>query len=155
MSGGGNDHLICQWSAFAAAAAGDRDAAASLLQRAEGLDPLRISQAIRLQVAASAAVSAGRADDARGAYGNAIQALRNLDFNLEATLLGLEFEAYLGERFEDARAAGEAAAAWFAERGGARVVERYHSRFAGTPIPGPGGPGAPRRTVPVDAEQPA
>ena len=79
-----------------------------------------------------------------------------MDFHLDASVLALEYAAYLGERFEEARAAGAEAEAWFADRGAQGVVERYRAAFKGTPAPPATRTGAgAKAAVPVDAEQPA
>jgi tetratricopeptide (TPR) repeat protein len=153
MEGGGNDGLICQYRAFAAAGAGDRDQLADVWARTDTLDQLRVSNAIRTHVRASLAACSGQWDEARAAYAAAMTQHQGLDFNFEGALLGLEFGAFLGARFEDARTAGDAAAAWFAERGATSVVDRYHANFRGTPAPPTAGAGTPTRAVPVDAEQ--
>ncbi len=155
LKGGGNDPIICQLSGLAAAAAGDRQQIAAILERTDTLDHLRVSNAIRAQLRATAAAGDGRWDVARAGYAATIADYLDLDYNLEAALLGLEFAAYLGDRFEDARAAGDAAAAWFAERGASSVTDRYRATFRGTPAPPTGGPAPTKRAVPVDAEQPA
>ena len=72
-------------------------------------------------------------------------------------LLGLQFDAYLGQRFEDARQAGADAEAFFATVGAASFVDRYRAAFRGTPAPPPteASPAPRKAAVPVDAEQPA
>ena len=156
FEGGGNDPLICQFSAFAAAALGDRETMQLILARSETLDSYRVSNAIRRQLRASAAAMDGRWDEARAGYVYTLAEYQDLDFNLEAAFIGLEFSAYLGERFDDARAAGEAASAWFEERGGSSVPERYRANFRGTAAPPAGEKSATQRSpAPVDAEQPA
>ncbi len=155
MEGGGNDHLICHYLAFAAAGAGDREMVTQVRERTKTLGELRVANAVRGHVRASDAATNGQFDEARAAYAAAGAEHRALDLNLEAALIGLEFAAYLGDRFEDARAAGEAAEAWFAERGASSVVERYRAAFRGTPAPPTTGASQKRAALPVDAEQPA
>jgi hypothetical protein len=155
LEGGGNDPIIAQFRAFAAAGAGDRDTLAALQARVASFDQLRAADAIRTQVDASLAATTGRWDEARVAYVAAAAKYSSLDYHLEGALLGLESSAYLGDRFDDARLAGDAAETWFAERGATSVVERYREAFAGTPAPSVTGAGAKPRAVPVDAEQPA
>ena len=77
--------------------------------------------------------------------------------DLWKAIAGLQFDLYLGERFEDARQAGANAEALFAANDAAGFVDRYRAAFTGTPAPPPEGsrPAAPRAAVPVDAEQPA
>jgi class 3 adenylate cyclase/tetratricopeptide (TPR) repeat protein len=155
LEGGGNDPLLRQYSALAAAASGDRDLLSAEVTGLESLDRHRVANAVRGHVRASAAAVNGQWDEAHAAYPAAQAEYRALDYNAEAALLGLEFAAYLGDRFDDARAAGEAAAAWFAERGATSVVERYRANFRGTPAPPASGSGTQKRPLPVDAEQPA
>ena len=153
LEGGGNEAVMCQFRAFAAAAAGDREILAAVQARTETLDRLRLANATRAQINASVAATNGRWDEARTAYAAAAAEYRALGYNLEAALLGLESAAYLGDRFENARAVGEAAEAWFAERGGTTVVERYRAAFQGTPAPPTADASSPKRAVTVDAEQ--
>jgi hypothetical protein len=56
----------------------------------------------------------------------------------DAAMAALAFDGYLGARFPDAQHAGGAADAWFAERGGSTIVERYRAAFRGTPAPSAG-----------------
>jgi class 3 adenylate cyclase/tetratricopeptide (TPR) repeat protein len=153
LEGGGNGPFICQYSSWAAAAAGDRGTIGVLLERSNAFDRLRVNNAIRAQVAASAATVDGRWDEGRAGYVATIAEYRELDYNLEAAILGLEFAAYLGDRFDDARAAGEAAETWFGERDASSVVERYRANFMGTPASPTGSGGTQKRAVPVDAKQ--
>jgi class 3 adenylate cyclase len=155
MEGGGNDAAICMLAAIAAAAAGDRDQVAAVATRTSTIDEFRVANATRRQVAASLAATSGEWDEARAAYIAAVAEYRELDLNLEAAMVSLELAAYLGDRFDDARAAGEAAEAWFAERNATSVVDHYRAAFGGTPAPPVAGIGTPKRPVPVDAEQPA
>jgi hypothetical protein len=156
VEGGGTDMLIRQYGAFAAAAIGDPNLVAAEVAGLELLDHLSFANAVRGQVQASAAATNGAWDEARAAYIAGVAGYRAMDLNAEAALLGLEFAAYLGDRFDDARAAGEAAAAWFVERGADSVVDRYRANFRGTPAPPAGGAaGTIKQAVPVDAEQPA
>jgi class 3 adenylate cyclase/tetratricopeptide (TPR) repeat protein len=153
LGGGGNDPLIRQYSALAAAATGNRDQVSAEVALLESLDQHRVANAVRAHLRSSAAAVHGQWDEARAAYPVALAEYRALDYNTEAALLGLEFAAYLGDRFDDARAAGEAAEAWFAERGATSVVDRYRAAFRGTPAPQLQGTGTQKRAVPVDAEQ--
>jgi hypothetical protein len=152
VEGGGTDMLIRQYSGFAAAATGDPNLVSAEVAGLESLDHLRFANAVRGQIRASAAVTSGAWDEARAAYIAAVAGYRAMDLNAEAALLGLEFAAFLGDRFDEARAAGDAAEAWFAERGAASVVERYRANFAGTAAP-PAGAGRQTRSIPIDAEQ--
>jgi hypothetical protein len=151
----GGDVLVRQWSALAAAPTGDRDLVAAEVADLELLDDLSFANAVRGHVRASAAATQGRWDEARSAYASAVAGYLSLDMNAEAALVGLEFASYLGDRDDDARAAGEVAAAWFGARGASSVVERYRANFAGTAAPPAAGAGRQTRSIPVDAEQPA
>jgi hypothetical protein len=155
MEGGGNDAVLCMYGAFAAAAAGDREQVAAVAKRTNTIDEFRVANTTRRQVAASVAATGGRWEEARAAYAAAVAEYRALDLNLEAAVLSLEFASYLGDRFDDARAAGEAAEVWFAERNATSVVDQYRAAFGGSPAPPAGGVGARKQAVPVDAEQPA
>jgi hypothetical protein len=155
LEGGGNESVMCQFRAFAAAAAGERVTLAGVQTGTDALDRLRLSNTTRAHVNASVAATSGSWDEARSAYAAAAAEYRALGYNLEAALLGLESAAYLGDRYEDAFASGEAAKAWFGERGGTSVVERYRAAFKGTPAPPAGAAAAAKRAVHVDAEQPA
>jgi hypothetical protein len=97
---------------------------------------------------------ASRWDEARVEYAAAAAGFQATQEDLETALTQLERDAYLGARFEDARAGGQQAEAWFAERGAEGVVERYRAAFKGTPAP-PAGAASPKRAIAVDAEQPA
>jgi class 3 adenylate cyclase/predicted ATPase len=155
MEGGGNDTLIGIAGGLAAAAAGDRDTLLRYRSRTDSLADLRLPNALRAQLRASIAAVEGRWDEARADYRSAIAGLREMGDDLNASILSLEFAAFLGERFDDARTAGDEAAAWLSERGAAGVVERYRAAFKGTPAPAATRAGAGTRAVPVDAEQPA
>jgi class 3 adenylate cyclase/predicted ATPase len=144
-----------QPSALAAAAAGDRDQLEEILAKTKSVDGRRVAGTVLAQVRAASAALDARWDDARALYAAAAEEYAALDYNLEVAQLGLEFAAYLGERFDDARVAGEAAEAWFAEREATSVVERYRESFAGTPAPPLAGAGTTPRGVPIDAQQPA
>jgi hypothetical protein len=60
-----------------------------------------------------------------------------MGYLVDAELTALAFDAYLGARFPEARRAGDDAAAWFAQRGGEHIQERYRAAFRGTPAPAP------------------
>jgi tetratricopeptide (TPR) repeat protein len=153
--GGGNDAMICTNSALAAAAAGDRAQVAAVMARAATIGEFSVANATRRQVSASVAATGGDWDEARTRYAAAIAGYRALDLNFEAALVSLEFAAFLGDRFDDARVTGEAAEAWFAERGATSAVETYREHFRGAPAPPLPGAGTRKRALPVDAEQPA
>jgi hypothetical protein len=107
--------------------------------------------------AARAAID-GRWDEARAHYLQATEHVDELGWQDRAARIGLEFDAYLGQRFGEARQAGERAAAYYASVGAPDFPARYRAAFKGTPAP-PAGGRAPTTTtrdaLPVDAEQPA
>ena len=133
--------------------------AAELVAAIDAVRPQTRALAVtRLQVDALSAVADARWDDARAAYRLALRGFDALDMHLWKALSGLQFEAYLGARFDEAREAGGDAEALFAANDAAGFVDRYRAAFTGTPAPPMEGapPGAaPRAAVPVDAEQPA
>jgi class 3 adenylate cyclase/tetratricopeptide (TPR) repeat protein len=125
-----------------------------------GLDvrpPTLARAAAREQIVALMAVAEARWDDARAAYRSALEHYDALGMGFWKALAGLQFDAYLGQRFEDAREAGVDAESSFASVGAAGFVDRYRAAFKGTPAPPlPAAGSAPRKAaVPVDAEQPA
>jgi len=113
--------------------------------------------AAREQIVALMAVAEARWDDARAAYRSALEHYDALGMGFWKALVGLQFDAYLGQRFEDARQGGVDAEALFAANGAAGFVDRFREAFKGTPAPPlPAAGSAPRKAaVPVDAEQPA
>jgi hypothetical protein len=125
-----------------------------------GLDvrpPTLARAAAREQIVALMAVAEARWDDARAAYRSVLEHYEALGMGFWKALAGLQFDAYLGQRFEDAREAGVDAESSFASVGAAGFVDRYRAAFKGTPAPPlPAAGSAPRKAaVPVDAEQPA
>jgi hypothetical protein len=141
---------------LAAAQLGDRAALERISQSFAGDRASALAVAVRLQLRAAMAAAAERWDEAQATYPQARSAFRDLDLNLDSALLALEYASYLGDRFEEARAAAAEAEAWFAERGGQGVVDRYRAAFKGTPAPPASRTGVDTKAaVPVDAEQPA
>jgi hypothetical protein len=153
--GGTNDPPLASIGALAAAELGDGAAVAEMASQAADAPNMRFPQAAERQLAATTAVIAGQWEAADPLYRQAIAAFRELELHLTAALLGLEYAAYLAARFADARAAGAAAEAWFAERGQRDIADRYRDAFAGTPAPPIAAAGATRDAMPIDAEQPA
>jgi hypothetical protein len=154
-SGGGNDVFLQSSAARAAALLGDRAALDTAVAALGSLRVTEIEGNHARAIEAAAAAAAGRWDEAHAAYRAALAGFARSEENLEAALLRLEQDAYLGARFPDARAGGEEAAAWFAEREAEGVVERYRAAFKGTPAPPAGAPAAAKKVLPVDAELPA
>jgi hypothetical protein len=143
--------------AIAVVGAGDPARAMDLQAVFDAAPPTRLIEAARQQVAAVVAVSDGRWDDARAGFRAALAGYEPLGQVLYGSLAALQFEAYLGARFPDARQAGTDAAAILAEGGGSQFVERYRAAFSGNSAPPPtaAGPAPEKAAVPVDAEQPA
>jgi hypothetical protein len=152
--GGGQDIFMSSIAALSAAQLGDRAALERISESFAEHRASALARGVRLQLRAATAATAERWDEAHATYPQARSAFRGLDANLDASILGLEYAAYLGDRFEEARTAGAEAEAWFAERGAQGVVERYRAAFKGTPAPPASRVGG-RRAIPVDTEQPA
>jgi tetratricopeptide (TPR) repeat protein len=153
--GGSQDMFLAATAAKAAGHLGNQAALKDVAEKVSALRASAFALAVRLHLQSAAAAAAGRWDEANAIYPNAISAYQALEFNLDAGLVGLEYAAYLEDRYDEARAAGAKAAAWFSERGGAGVVERYRAAFKGTPAQPASRAGASTTAVPVDAEQPA
>jgi class 3 adenylate cyclase/tetratricopeptide (TPR) repeat protein len=142
--------------AISAAGAVDPARAAELRADLDGAPSTRLNEAARRQVAALVAVSEQRWDDARAAFRAALEEFEALGQVFYGSLAALQFEAYLGARFDDARQAGTEAATTLAEGDGAGFVERYRAAFPAMSAPPVSATGAPAKAaVPVDAEQPA
>jgi tetratricopeptide (TPR) repeat protein len=141
-SGGGQEYLFVEWHANAASALGDRNELNRARSRNLPSSSTALTKAIERFIAASDAAIEGRWDEAHVAYQQAIEGYRAVGARLDAEMAALAFDAYLGARFPDARKAGADAEAWFAERGGTSVVERYRAAFRGSPAPAAGAPAA-------------
>jgi class 3 adenylate cyclase/tetratricopeptide (TPR) repeat protein len=154
VRGGGNDIYLIGETARSAAALGLAGPIAEVRTESGTLPVSDTQQAWIHYLNAAAASVAGRWDEARAEYAASLAGFRVTEENLEAALVRLEQDAYLGARFEDARAGGQQAEAWFAERGAPGVPERYRAAFKGTPAPPATGSAAPPRSpISVDAEQ--
>jgi class 3 adenylate cyclase len=138
MAGGGQEGFLKEWHAAAAAALGDTTALAGAQARSIDVPDTRQARAVEHLVGAVDASLGRRWDAARLEWGRVIGGFSELDFELDVAMSRLAFDAYLGARYPDARKAGEEAETWFAERGGAAVVERYRAAFRGTPAPAAG-----------------
>jgi hypothetical protein len=156
VAGGGQDLYLQNWHIAAAEALGDRGALAGAVARSEAIQDSMYGRAVAHRAAALGAAIAGRWDEARVEYERAIGGFRELDFEFDAAMTSLAFDAALGARFPDARKAGEDAETWFGERGGSAVVARYRAAFRGPTAPPHSTQAAePRHAAAVDAEQPA
>ncbi|HEX9634355.1 MAG TPA: AAA family ATPase, partial [Candidatus Limnocylindria bacterium] len=119
--------------------------------------PSRMSACVGSHLEALVALSAGNWSSARSGYQAARRGYAELENRFLRSLVGLEFEAYLGSRFEDARTAGREAEEFFTSVGAGSFPARYRNAFRGTPAP----PtletptAAPLAAVAVDVEQPA
>jgi tetratricopeptide (TPR) repeat protein len=142
-----------------AAATGDGATVRRVSDGGHELVPARLSTGVLAHVQAVATALHGEWDEARAAYQAALDSERQLELGLHVARLELEFSAFLGRRFDDARRAGESADAFFVSVGAADFSARYRGAFRGTPAPPTGGSDrpttSPRAAVPIDAEQPA
>jgi tetratricopeptide (TPR) repeat protein len=152
VSGGGNDVLLQEWQQAAAAALGDGAAVVRAQQRVGSSIPSLFGRAVGRHGAAVEASIGGRWDEAKAAYEQAIEGYRALGYLVDAHLTGLAFDAFLGPRFPDARKAGTDAEAWFGERGGSAVVERYRAAFRGSPAPASSAASGPGAASPATTE---
>ena len=109
--------------------------------------PTRAAAATRAQVAALTAVAEGNWDQARSSWSTALEGFDSLDMGYWRALAGLQFDAYLGQRFPDARQAGVDAGALFAANGAESFVDRYRAAFRGTPAPAADAAASPERAT--------
>jgi tetratricopeptide (TPR) repeat protein len=105
-SGGGQDTIILEWHAAAAAALGDQAALDAARARPGSEPDAVLPRVVARHVAAVAASLAGRWDEARVEYERTIAGYHEMGYELDAVMTGLAFDAYLGARFADARQAG-------------------------------------------------
>jgi tetratricopeptide (TPR) repeat protein len=109
--------------------------ARELLASAAERTPTSAMVAAIAQIEAVVAIADGRWDDARAAYRSALQGFDALGMGLWRAMAGLQFDAYLGQQFADARQAGVEAEAMFAANDAESFVERYRVAFRGIPAP--------------------
>jgi tetratricopeptide (TPR) repeat protein len=121
--------------------------AGELLAEATRRTPTRAMTAAVDQITALSAIGEGRWDDARTAFRSALHGFDELDMGLWRALAGLQFDAYLGARFPEARQAGIDAQAMFAANGAESFVERYRDAFQGAPAPASDTAAAPARAT--------
>jgi class 3 adenylate cyclase/tetratricopeptide (TPR) repeat protein len=138
LMGGGNDLYLAMTRSVATARLGDAEAHAAIPAEFDFPEQATWTRGLRQKMAASDAALAGRWEEARMAYVDAVATYRGLELNLWTSWIGLEFDAFLGAAFEEARRAGEEAAEFFASRGAEGVVDRYRQSFQGTPAPASG-----------------
>ena len=152
-AGGGQETVLQEWHIAVAAVLGDPAVLASARARPVSAEEAALPQVVAQHVAAVDASLTGRWDEARVAYERTIAGYHAMDYEIDAALAGLAFDAYLGARFPDARKAGEEAEAWLTERGGSAIAERYRSAFRGTPAPPTGQGSATARADAVEVRE--
>jgi hypothetical protein len=135
LAGGGNDVYLAMTRSVATALLGDARAHAAIPVAFGFPEQATWTRGLRKKMAASEAALAGRWEEARMAYADAVATYRGLETNLWASWIGLEFDAFLGAASDEARRAGEEAAEFFTSRGAGGVVDRYKQAFQATPAP--------------------
>jgi hypothetical protein len=78
---------------------------------------------------AGLAAREGRWDEVHTGYRSALDAIHESGYFIHEAMICLEWGMLAGSRDPEALAAGEAGAAFFADRGAAVVVERYRAAF--------------------------
>ena len=139
LAGGGNDLFLAMTRSVATTLLGDARAHAAIPVPFDYPEQATWTRGLRQKMAASEAAFAGRWEEARMAYADAVATYRGLEANLWASWIGLEFDAFLGAASDEARRAGEEAAEFFTSRGAGGVVDRYRQAFQATPAPAAGG----------------
>jgi len=141
------------WAAFAAVAGDLPDALRAALSVDRG-SPYQGRMTIAAIAAAEAGLAAreGRWEEVHAGYRSALDAIHESGYFIYEAMTGLEWGMLAGSRDPEALAAGEAGAAFFADRGAAVVVERYRAAF----VPVSEGPSAtPSLPEPVGSEVPS
>jgi tetratricopeptide (TPR) repeat protein len=118
------------WAAFAAVAGDLPDALQGALSVDRG-SPYQGRMTIAAIAAAEAGLAAreGRWEEVHAGYRSALDAIHESGYFIYEAMTGLEWGMLAGSRDPEALAAGEAGAAFFADRGAAVVVERYRAAF--------------------------
>jgi hypothetical protein len=147
-------------AAISTAAAGSPSLTELERQFSTASKPSRMSACVGSHLEALVALNAANWSAARSGYQAARRGYEELEFPFPRSLVGLEFEAYLGSRFDDARTAGTEAEEFFTSVGAGSFPARYRNAFRGTPAPPEAEtgrqPSAQASTaIPVDVEQPA
>ena len=129
------------WAAYAAVAGDLRDELRAVLVVARE-SPYQGRMTNAGMAAAQAGLDAreGRWDEVHAGYRSALDAIHESGYFIYEAMTGLEWGMLAGSRDPEALAAGEAGAAFFADRGAAVVVERYRAAFvplADAPAPAP------------------
>jgi len=144
-------------AAISTAAAGSPSLTELERQFSAASKPSRMSACVGSHLEALVALNAANWSAARSGYQAARRGYAELEFPFVRSLVGLEFEAYLASRFDDAAQAGREAEEFFTSVGANPYPARYRNAFRGTPAPPTLGTptAAPLAAVAVDAEQPA
>jgi tetratricopeptide (TPR) repeat protein len=141
-----------------AVALGDARTLDALDARREEPENNSTTEATLAHLDGARAAMRGAWDEARLGYRRAIEIRRDLELAMIAARLGLELDAILGARYEDAREEGRRAEETFVSVGAAEYPFRYRAAYAG-PVAPTAGEATSRRALPVesevDAEQPA
>jgi hypothetical protein len=141
------------WAAYAAAAGDLREElrAAIAVDRGSPYQG-RMTNAAIAAAQAGLAAREGRWDEVHTGYRTALDAINESGYFIYEAMTGLEWGMLAGSRDPEALDAGEAGAAFFADRGAAVVVERYRAAF----VPVSEGPSAtPSLPEPVGSEVPS
>ena len=118
------------WAAFAAVAGDMRDELrAALAVGRESPYQGRMTSAALAATEAGLAAREGRWDQVHAGYRSALDAIHESGYFIYEAMLALEWGMLAGSRDPEALAAGEAGAAFFADRGAEVVVERYRAAF--------------------------
>jgi class 3 adenylate cyclase/predicted ATPase len=118
------------WAAFASAAGDLREELGAALAIDRG-SPYqgRITSGAIAAAEAGLAAREGHWDEVHTGYRSALDAIHESGYFIYEAMTGLEWGMLAGSRDPEALAAGEAGAAFFADRGASVVVERYRAAF--------------------------
>jgi hypothetical protein len=118
------------WAAFAAVAGDLRDELRAALAVDQGSPSQgRMTSAATAAAEAGLAAREGRWEEVHAGYRSALDAIHESGYFIYEAMTGLEWGMLAGSRDPEALAAGEAGAAFFADRGAGVVVERYRAAF--------------------------
>ncbi len=118
------------WAAFAAVAGDLRDELRATIEVDRG-SPYqgRMTSAATDAAEAGLAAREGRWDEVHTGYRSALDGIHESGYFIYEAMIGLEWGMLAGSRDPEALAAGEAGAAFFADRAAEIVVERYRAAF--------------------------
>jgi class 3 adenylate cyclase/predicted ATPase len=141
------------WATFAAVAGDLRDElrAALAVGRGSPYQGGRMTDAVIAAGEAGLAAREGRWEEVHAGYRSAVDAIHESGYFIYEAMTGLEWGMLAGSRDPEALTAGEAGAAFFADRGASVVVERYRAAFvpvSESPSAAPGVPDPVGREVP-------